>query len=184
MLAFTLLGSAGPAVAPAVAQTGGAYDLTWNTLDQGGATFSLGGSYRLGGTIAQPDAGGATGGSYALTGGFWPVTAAAVVGVGDPPAPSEGPPAAFRLLPVVPNPALHRSRISFELPEERAVRVEIFSVSGQRVRTLASGVRPAGLHHALWDGADEAGGRVPAGIYFVSVRAGRAEARSKLVLLQ
>ena len=48
------------------------YILDWWTVDGGGATFSTGGSYSLGGTIGQPDAGGtSTGGTYALSGGFW-----------------------------------------------------------------------------------------------------------------
>jgi uncharacterized repeat protein (TIGR01451 family) len=54
---------------PAAAQP---YDLSWYTVDGGGATFSTGGTYSLGATIGQPDASGAlTGGSYALVGGFW-----------------------------------------------------------------------------------------------------------------
>lgn len=56
---------------PASAQSGGAYDLTWNTFDGGGATFSTGGAYSLGGTIGQADAGMLSGGSYSLSGGFW-----------------------------------------------------------------------------------------------------------------
>ena len=55
----------------AQAQTGGGYDLTWNSIDGGGATFSTGGGYSLGGTIGQADAGSASGGSYSLSGGFW-----------------------------------------------------------------------------------------------------------------
>ena len=55
----------------ALAQSGGDYDLTWNTVDGGGATFSTGGDYSLGGTIGQPDAGLLTGGDYTLAGGFW-----------------------------------------------------------------------------------------------------------------
>jgi hypothetical protein len=47
------------------------YDLFWWTVDSGGATFSSGGSYELGGTIGQPDAGTLGGGDYALGGGFW-----------------------------------------------------------------------------------------------------------------
>ncbi len=57
--------------APASAQSGGGYDLTWNSIDGGGITFSAGGSYLLGGTIGQPDAGTMSGGSYTLNGGFW-----------------------------------------------------------------------------------------------------------------
>ena len=54
----------------ASAQTGGGYDLSWNTIDGGGGTSS-GGAYTLSGTIGQPDAGTLTGGSYTLNGGFW-----------------------------------------------------------------------------------------------------------------
>ena len=54
-----------------LAQTGGSYDLTWNTIDGGGATFSTGGSYRVGGTVGQPDAGLSSAGAFVLNGGFW-----------------------------------------------------------------------------------------------------------------
>ena len=37
----------------------------------GGATFSTGGSYSVGGSIGQPDAGSLSGGLYHLNGGFW-----------------------------------------------------------------------------------------------------------------
>jgi hypothetical protein len=60
---------AGAAVAGA--QSGGGYSLVWNTIDGGGAMFSTGGGYSLGGTIGQPDAGLLTGGGYTLGGGFW-----------------------------------------------------------------------------------------------------------------
>ena len=46
------------------------YTLDWWTVDSGGDTSS-GGSYSLGGTIGQPDAGTSSGGSYSLSGGFW-----------------------------------------------------------------------------------------------------------------
>jgi len=55
----------------AQAQSGGGYDLSWSTIDGGGATFSSGGSYSLGG-IGQADAEAMlSGGSYTLSGGFW-----------------------------------------------------------------------------------------------------------------
>jgi hypothetical protein len=58
------------AVVPlALAQTG--YDLSWWTVDGGGATLSIGGGYRLSGTAGQPDAGLLEGGGYVLGGGFW-----------------------------------------------------------------------------------------------------------------
>jgi hypothetical protein len=53
------------------AQSGGAYDLTWSTIDSGGATFSGGGAYAVGGTVGQYDAGQVSGPPYVLAGGFW-----------------------------------------------------------------------------------------------------------------
>jgi hypothetical protein len=53
------------------AQTGGGYNLSWNTMDGGGYMFSTGGGYSLSGTIGQPDAGLLSGGIYTLLGGFW-----------------------------------------------------------------------------------------------------------------
>jgi hypothetical protein len=50
--------------------------IDWSTIDGGGATFSTGGPFELGGTIGQPDAQTPpvmTGGPFELTGGFWPV---------------------------------------------------------------------------------------------------------------
>jgi hypothetical protein len=56
---------------PVLAQSGGGYDLSWSTVDGGGHTFSAGGSYTLGGSLGQPDAGLLSGGVYVLGGGFW-----------------------------------------------------------------------------------------------------------------
>ncbi len=56
------------ATQPALAQS---FDLTWHSIDGGGAMFSTGGNFELGGTIGQPDAGFMTGGNFELSGGFW-----------------------------------------------------------------------------------------------------------------
>jgi hypothetical protein len=53
------------------AQSGGDYDLTWYTVDNGGVSFRMDNKYQLGGTIGQPDAGMLNGGNYTLAGGFW-----------------------------------------------------------------------------------------------------------------
>ena len=59
------------AAVPVLAQSGGGYDLSWSTVDDGGHTPSAGGIYSLAGTAGQPDAGMMTGGTYTLGGGFW-----------------------------------------------------------------------------------------------------------------
>lgn len=59
------------------------FDLSWSTIDCGGATFTTGGGFELSGTIGQPDAGVVTGGSFELIGGFWPAAAAGTGILGD-----------------------------------------------------------------------------------------------------
>ena len=56
---------------PVKSQSDDGYDLTWFTIDGGGAMFSLGSSFSLGSTVGQADAGTLTGGGYTLVGGFW-----------------------------------------------------------------------------------------------------------------
>lgn len=68
----------------AQAQSGGGYDLTWNSMDGGGETLSAGGGYELGGTLGQADAGVLSGGGFELSGGFWP--GAALIEPGTPAA--------------------------------------------------------------------------------------------------
>jgi hypothetical protein len=55
----------------AMAQSGGVYDLTWNSVDGGGGGLLTGGSYTLNGTVGQHEAGSLSGGAYTLVGGFW-----------------------------------------------------------------------------------------------------------------
>jgi hypothetical protein len=58
-----------PAREPAAPQD--TYDLSWYSIDGGGATNSTGGAYSLSGSVGQPDAGALSGGTYTLNGGFW-----------------------------------------------------------------------------------------------------------------
>ena len=58
-----------------IAQSGGGYDLHWNTQDAGASSASGANGYTLSGTVAQPDAkadGAMTNSGLILRGGFWP----------------------------------------------------------------------------------------------------------------
>jgi hypothetical protein len=61
------VGYAAPSATP---RTTG-YEISWYTIDGGGAQNLTGGSYSLSGTIGQYDAGSQSGGSYTLNGGYW-----------------------------------------------------------------------------------------------------------------
>ena len=52
---------------------------------------------------------------------------------------------------------------------DTAVAVEIFDLSGRRVRQLVSQLRPAGFYSETWDGRDEQGDLVAPGLYLCRV---------------
>jgi hypothetical protein len=182
----TLAGAIGAAGLVAfLAKVALGYAIPWSTLDGGGATFSTGGTYSLGGTVGQPDAGACTGGPYALVGGFWGagLGSPAVAAPLDPSSPTRGAlPVAFRLNPSAPNPFVSSTTIAFDLPIDSPVDLRIYDITGRLVRTLESGAQPAGRHRADWSGLDDAGRRVSSGVYFVRMQAGSFRSTHKIVL--
>ena len=81
-------------------------------------------------------------------------------------------PASFALYPNVPNPFNPETVIRFALARESQVRLEVFDVVGQRVRTLRAESLSAGEHQAVWDGRSDSGERVSSGVYFCRLQAG------------
>ena len=66
-----------------------------------------------------------------------------------------------------PNPFQGTTSVRFGLARAARVRLELFDLAGRRVRTLVDGDLEAGAHATTWDGRDERGASVRAGIYFV-----------------
>ncbi|MFN0149299.1 MAG: FlgD immunoglobulin-like domain containing protein [bacterium] len=164
------------------AQVGGAYDLSWNTIDPGGVTGSSGGAYTLDGTAAQLDAGTHSGGAYVLTGGFWAgAIAAEAVDVPFADAPASVP-VAFQLHPAAPNPFTRETTIAFDLPQAGRATARVYNPSGALVRTLVDESFAAGRHQASWLGVDDNGRPVAQGIYMLRLEAGSSTATHKLVL--
>jgi YVTN family beta-propeller protein len=61
--------------------------------------------------------------------------------------------------------------LRFSLREAADVRLEVFDASGRRVTTLLDRKLPEGPGVATWDGTDERGRQVPAGVYFYRLSA-------------
>ncbi|MFN8176669.1 MAG: M14 family zinc carboxypeptidase [bacterium] len=95
-----------------------------------------------------------------------------------------GAPAAFQLSAGRPTPFGTRTEISFQLPVPESHTLDVYDVSGRRVRSLSSGTLSAGAHTTVWDGRDDAGHRVPAGVYFYELRTAQGSLRSRTVLLR
>jgi hypothetical protein len=84
-----------------------------------------------------------------------------------------------------PNPFNPSTTISFYLPEETSVRLEIYDLAGRLVDRLIGGERrDAGSYREAWDGRDARGNPVSSGIYFYRLRAGKEMISKKMVLLR
>ncbi|HTX88556.1 MAG TPA: FlgD immunoglobulin-like domain containing protein, partial [Bacteroidales bacterium] len=65
-----------------------------------------------------------------------------------------------------PNPFMSTTRFDYYLDRPSEVVLEIYSTAGIRVRTYQIKNQEEGLHGILWDGKDENGSELPAGIYY------------------
>ena len=97
-------------------------------------------------------------------------------------APASGVVSETRLARVTPNPTRSGCEVAFELAREGETRLEIFDVSGRRVRTLESGPLAAGEHRAVWDGRNALGAMPGAGLYFVALTTADGRRVARLVI--
>ncbi|APF20125.1 hypothetical protein Calab_0544 [Caldithrix abyssi DSM 13497] len=95
----------------------------------------------------------------------------------------------FRLYPNQPNPFNPSTTITFDVPQleqgEANLSINIFDIQGQKVRTLFSGALTGNAQYRLqWDGVSDAGQPLPAGIYFVVLRARDVQQSIKVCMVK
>ncbi|MHB9027667.1 MAG: DUF5696 domain-containing protein [Candidatus Latescibacterota bacterium] len=83
-----------------------------------------------------------------------------------------------------PNPFNAATTIRFTLPSSGPVNLEVYSVSGQKVRKLVDKHLPAGEHAVSWDGHDDRGRPVASGIYLSILRAGAGTVSGRMLLMK
>ncbi len=83
-----------------------------------------------------------------------------------------------------PNPTRGIASFEYELGKAGKVRVKVYNVAGQVVRTLVEGMEPAGRHIVTWDGRDAFGRKAGSGTYFYCLEAGDRKAVRKMVVIR
>jgi len=91
---------------------------------------------------------------------------------------------AVHLFQNYPNPFNPETRIRFELPARGRVKLRIYSVKGQLIRTLVEKDMAAGSHSILWDGRDDSDRAVASGVYFYSLSTPKVNESRKMILLR
>lgn len=89
-----------------------------------------------------------------------------------------------RLAASRPAPFRASTTLMFELATSGEASLEVFDLQGARVRTLTRGWHRAGHTEIVWHGEDDAGHRVPAGVYFVRLQARGFSGTQRIVALR
>ncbi len=88
-------------------------------------------------------------------------------------------PEQYALAQNYPNPFNPQTTITFGLPEQAHITLEVFNLLGQRISTLVDGIRAAGTHTVVFDAQD-----LPGGVYIYRIKTPGFEQSRQLVLLK
>ena len=83
-----------------------------------------------------------------------------------------------------PNPFNPATTIEFSLPQAGFANLFVYNVTGQKIRELVSGHLNHGVHFVVWDGRDEHGLPVSAGVYVTRLRMGNVVTTGRMMLVK
>ena len=83
-----------------------------------------------------------------------------------------------------PNPFNPITKISFNLPNDSEVKIAIFNIKGQKVKTLVNEQLPAGKHSVTWNGIDQNNSQVGSGVYFYNLQTKDFNSTKKMILIK
>jgi len=75
----------------------------------------------------------------------------------------------YQLRAAYPNPFNGSAMIQYHLPQAGFVRIDLFNMLGQKVRTLVAGNQTTGTHQLQWNAKDDFGRPVSSGVYFIKM---------------
>jgi hypothetical protein len=85
---------------------------------------------------------------------------------------------------VYPNPFRTMTGVSYALPRAVQVDINVYDITGRKVKTLVSGTMEPGCYTANWTGKDDKGRAAAAGVYFIRMDTGEFESQHKVVLVR
>ncbi|MDI6807822.1 MAG: M6 family metalloprotease domain-containing protein [Candidatus Eisenbacteria bacterium] len=93
-------------------------------------------------------------------------------------------PARFEFAQAYPNPFNSETIFRIALPAEGDVHLAVFDTRGRLVRTVLDQRVNAGWHNLTWNGRDDRGAELPAGVYLAKLLSGSFVSTKKVVLLK
>ena len=93
-------------------------------------------------------------------------------------------PQSFTLEQNYPNPFNPSTTILYNLSSDEMISFEIFNLNGKKVRTLVNEYQNSGSKKVIWNGDNNHGKQVPAGMYLYSIIAGDVKQTKKMLLVK
>ena len=90
----------------------------------------------------------------------------------------------FALANNYPNPFNPETTIEFSLDKANDVTLNVYSITGQLVRTLINHSMAAGDHTVNFNGRDDLGQALSSGVYFYQLQSGEQVATNKMILMK
>ncbi len=95
-----------------------------------------------------------------------------------------GLPVTYNMSQNYPNPFNPSTTIKYSLDKRSPVRITVYNLLGQYIKTLSDEVKNAGTYYVRWDGTDWKGQPASSGIYFYHLDAGGIIETKKMMLLK
>ena len=70
-----------------------------------------------------------------------------------------------------PNPFSNSTDFTFELNNNASIKIDIFTISGRKIKTISFPNKSSGYHKISWDGFDQFGGNIAKGVYIYRLKA-------------
>ncbi|MBN1893440.1 T9SS type A sorting domain-containing protein, partial [bacterium] len=83
-----------------------------------------------------------------------------------------------------PNPFNPETMIHYAIPEQGSVKISVFNLTGQSVRTLVDERKAPGKYAVRWDGRNDHGQPMPSGIYIYRIRSENRVKSRRMVLMK
>lgn len=90
----------------------------------------------------------------------------------------------FKLEQNYPNPFNPETVINFTIDKASDVSLTVYNLMGQKVRTLANGMKASGSHQVIWNGLNDLNEQVPAGVYFYRLDADSKTSIKRMVMMK
>jgi len=93
-------------------------------------------------------------------------------------------PITFAMHQNYPNPFNPVTSVRYDIPITSQVDISIYSLLGQKVKTLTSSIHQPGFYSTQWNGTNDMGSSVSSGVYICKINAGPYTSINKMILMK